>query len=446
MIVRRRNGSMDERGAQLRYMAQSVRLEESVSPRLIRSTMLLIALSLLVFVAWASQARVDEVARANGEVVPQGRPQTLQHLEGGIVESINVTEGQLVERGDILVVFSGYGLHEDMERALQTEIALRVESARLRAFVEGNELDLSHYETDYPEMVADQMALFRAMIVSREEERTVLQEQIAQRQYALSISTTELDTARSNLAIATDLYQRRASLAAQGYHSEISVLETERELNRIRGQVSVLENERTIAEGVLRETQARLDSLDAGLQNGARERLAAAEAGLVQIAEEIDKLADRIQRLDVRAPARGLITGVGVNTVGAVIQPGETLMQLVPLDRPLVAQLSIPPRHIGHIESGQPVALKFSTFDPSQYGTLAGTLGTISASTLPGDRGEPYYHAEVILAEGFVGSDPTNRILPGMTVSADIVTGEKTILDYLLKPIQRSVADAFTER
>ena len=440
MNRRRRNDD------QLRYMAQSVRLEETVRPRLVRSTMLLIGASVLVFIVWASQARVNELAAASGEVVPQGLPQTLQHLEGGIVEAIHAGEGQQVRHGDVLVRLSGAGLHEDLERALQAEVSLRMDAIRLRAYVEQHPIDLSDFMADFPEMAADQLALFNAMLAARDEEQAVLTAQIAQQENRLSIRQAELATARDALALTYDLHQRQVALAEQGYFAETSVLETRRELNRIQGDVDVLEREISVARDAVLESHTRLASLNARLANEARERLAVTEAALAQTREQVDKLADRVQRLDIRAPVSGLVTAININTVGAVVQPGETLMQILPLDRPLVVQLSISPRHIGHIAPGQDVNLNFSTFDAAQYGTVAGVLDSISATTFTGTRGEPYYRAEVALAEDHVGANPLNRIVAGMTVSADIVTGEKTVLEFLLKPIQQSLRSSFSER
>ncbi len=431
---------------QLRYMAQSVRLEETVRPRLVRSTMLLIGASVLVFIVWASQASVNELATAAGEVVPQGLPQSLQHLEGGIVEAIQVREGQQVERGDVLVRLSGAGVHEDLEQALRAEVSLRMDAIRLRAYVENQPIDLSDFADDFPEMAADQLALFNAMLTARDEERAVLAAQTAQQENRLSIRQSELQTARDSLALTQDLHQRQMALAQQGYFAETAVLETRRELTRIQGEVAVLEREVDVATDALLETNVRLSSLNARLANESRERLALTEVALAQTREQVDKLADRVQRLDVRAPVGGLVTAININTVGAVVQPGETLMQILPLDRPLVVQLSISPRHIGHIVPGQSVNLSFSTFDSAQYGTVDGVLDSISATTFTGNRGEPYYRAEVALAQNYVGDNPLDRVVAGMTVSADIVTGEKTVLEFLLKPIQQSLQSSFSER
>jgi len=162
--------------------------------------------------------------------------------------------------------------------------------------------------------------------------------------------------------------------------------------------------------------------------------------------EVIKKLEEQVDRLQIRAPARGLVKGLTVNTVGAVIQPGEKMMEIVPLGKKLEVQVKISPKDIGHLKIGQPVQVKFSTFDFSRYGAVLGRLDQISATTFSGNDGERYYQGHVSLGKDHVGNDPGNIIMPGMTVMADIITGDKTILQYLLKPIHRAMKTAFTER
>lgn len=162
--------------------------------------------------------------------------------------------------------------------------------------------------------------------------------------------------------------------------------------------------------------------------------------------EIINKLQEQIVRLEIRAPSYGLVKGLAVNTVGAVVQSGQTLMEIVPLDKALEVQVKIAPKDIGHIKIGQPVQIKFSTYDFSRYGSVPGKLKQISATTFSAEDGERYYQGLVSLDKHYVGDNPGNTIMPGMTVMADIVTGDKTILQYMLKPIHRAVISAFTER
>jgi HlyD family secretion protein/adhesin transport system membrane fusion protein len=168
---------------------------------------------------------------------------------------------------------------------------------------------------------------------------------------------------------------------------------------------------------------------------------------LAQNHEVLEKMNNRVGRLDVQSPVNGLVKGLTVNTVGGVIQPGQALMEIVPLDSQLVVEVRIPPQHIGHLKVGMPVQVKVSTFDFSRYGAITGKLEFLSPTTFMGERGERFYRGRVRLDKNYVGTNEAqNIILPGMTVMTDIITGDKTIMAYLLKPIHNSIKTAFTER
>ncbi|MBU0859625.1 MAG: HlyD family efflux transporter periplasmic adaptor subunit, partial [Alphaproteobacteria bacterium] len=155
----------------------------------------------------------------------------------------------------------------------------------------------------------------------------------------------------------------------------------------------------------------------------------------------------RVQRLAVKAPVNGLVKGLSVNTIGGVVQPGQALMEIIPMDENLVVEVRIPPRYIGPLKVGQAVQVKVSSYDFSRYGSVTGTLDFISATTFIGENGERFYRGRVLLDKNFVGAPAQKNILmPGMTVMADIVTGNKTILEYLLKPVHRAMLSSFSER
>jgi membrane fusion protein, adhesin transport system len=199
-------------------------------------------------------------------------------------------------------------------------------------------------------------------------------------------------------------------------------------------------------QAAIREYQDRLSSLDAGFTDDASQKLDGILAAQAQNRELAAKIRERVDRLGVRAPVHGTVKGLTVNTTGNVVQPGQTLMEILPADAPLVVSLKIPPQYIGHIRPGQSVQVKFSSFDFSRYGALPGTLEFISAASFSGERGERYFQGRVQLARNYVGEDSRNIIIPGMTVMADIITGDKTVLQYLLKPIRNTISTAFIER
>ena len=435
-----------KREKQTRYLSQAIQLEEAVNPHIIRATMTMVSLAILVFIVWAGFTNINEVARTPGEVVPHGYQQTVQHLEGGMVKAINVHEGDVVDEGQVLVRLNDASLKEDIERARVKQLGLEMQAERLRAFVDGREPDFSKFNQANERMVSDQRAFFEGMRTARQKEEHVIRDQIAEKRHMVLSLSNDLETARANLEIEENIYVRKVDLNKKGYTSDMQLLSHERDLNEMKGKIKSLENRKLGAEAEITEYENRLASLSATHRDEAYEKLSEVEAEQSQNIEIIQKMEERIGRLDIRAPSRGLVKGVAVNTIGAVIQPGQTIMEIVPLDKNLVVEVKISPQDIGHLKIGQPVQVKFSTFDFSRYGSVRGQLDHISATTFSGNQGERYYQGRVLLAQSHVGANPDNVIMPGMTAMADVITGRKTILQYMLKPIHISLRTAFTER
>lgn len=428
------------------YLSQAVRLEEASNPAIVRATMIFISMTILAFIGWAALTNINEVAHTPGEVIPQGHQQIVQHLEGGIVRSIHVQEGQTVKKGQDLLSLDGAGSEDDLNRALIKRVSLQLQEERLRAFTEGRQPDFTAFSRNYPDQVKDQLMFYKGMIKARGEEQKIIAEQIVQKRRMINTLQSDLQTARKNYDITRDLYERRQSLNKKGYVSDVQYLETKQRLNDIEGDIRQTESRISVTRAEIAEFENRQRSLDAQQHDQTHERLDQVIAERAQNDELIEKLKSRVGRLELKAPTDGLVQALAVNTIGAVVQPGQVLMEIVPMDERLVVQVKIPPQHIGHIKPGQNVQIKFSSFDFSRYGFVRGTLEQISATTFQGEAGQRYYEGRVALDRNYVGKNPDNLIMPGMTVMADIITGQKTVLDYLLKPIQVAMQTSFTER
>lgn len=432
---------------QLRFLSQSARLEEAVNPRIIRITSWTICASLIAFLGWASMTNIDEVSRAPGEVTPQGFQQIVQHLEGGLIKDIRVTEGEIVEKDDILVILDGAGTQQDLERARSEEIFLSMQRERLKAFSENRKPDFSPWQTNHKTLVEEQQNIFESMLQTRKEERGIIADQIAQKKQTIAILSARQGMVQKNLALANDMYNRRKNLHSEGYISHINFLQTEQELNTLKGESNMIYNQIQQARQEIREYEGRLQSLDSKHRDDALQQINQLQSQLAQNREILAKMNNRAGRLEVQSPVRGLVKGLNVNTIGGVVQPGQALMEIVPLDRQLVVELRIPPKDIGHLKTGMPVQVKISTYDFSRYGAIPGTLEFISPTTFIGDRGERFYRGRVVLERNYAGNNPEqNPVLPGMTVMTDIITGDKTIMAYLLKPIHNSIQTALRER
>ncbi len=435
-----------KREKQTRYLSQALQLEEAVNPHIILATMTIVSLAIVVFLVWAGFTNINEVSRTPGEVVPSGYQQTVQHLEGGIIKSIDVHEGALVQQNQVVITLDDASIREDLARSESKQLSLEIQIERLRAFIEGREPNFSRFTNATPSMVADQIALFQGMRTARGKEEQIIRDQIAQKNQALISLKSDQDTAQKNLNIASDIYRRRTILNKKGYASDMQLLQDERQMNDVKGTVRQIENQILVSQREIQEFESRLESLGANQSDDAREKLDQATADREQNIKVIDKIKERMGRLEIRSPVRGLVKGLAVNTIGSIIQPGQTIMEIVPLGKQLEVQVKISPKDIGHLAVGQIVQVKFSTYDFSRYGFVHGRLDRISATTFTGDSGDRYYQGLVVLDKNYVGDDPANAVLPGMTVMADVITGKKTILQYLLKPAQIAAQTAFTER
>lgn len=432
---------------QLRYLTHSARLQETLPSHMARATILMISITVISFIGWSGFTNINEVARAPGEVVPQGAQQVVQHLEGGIVDEINVEEGKLVNAGDVLMRLSGTGFNEDLGQIEERQLYLTLQQERLKAFIDGKKPDFTKFQSATDEQITNQKRMYQSMLDARESERNIVREQINQKQNTIKALQSRQATISENLGITQDLLDRKAQLETKGYVSKISFLETQQEANAMRGESQQIYAQVEEARSAVKEYKDRLASLNTRFRDEAWKQLEAVENDIAENVKIQDKMKGRVDRLEVAAPARGLVKSLSVTTKGSVVTPGQTLMEIVPMDRPMVVDIRISPRHIGHLKLGQPVQVKVSSFDYSRYGAVAGSLEYISPSTFQNDAGERYYKGRVTLSQNHVGNTPDkNVIMPGMTVMADIVTGDKTILQYLLKPIRNSIQTAMTER
>jgi len=371
----------------------------------------------------------------------------VQHLYGGIVEKIQTNEGELVERDQVLLTLDGSGVREDLDRAKRKQWSLSIHAERLRAFVQERDPDFSKLGNPDDPRIVEQMDAFKTMVSARAHQAQIIKDQLAQKEEDRRILRTELMTAERSLALGRELLRRRTVLLKDGNIDFVRYTETEQKVNELSGKVAVLKKKILQADVTEREFRNRLTSLGTVQRDEAYRELLATESELGQNREVIEKLQNRVERLIVRSPVRGIVKGLEVNTVGGVIQPGQDLAKILPLEKDLIVKVQIPPRHIGHVRVGQPVQLKISAYDFSRYGAAQGKLSFISATTFEDKGGNRYYLGEVELAQRHIGPGRDgNRIMPGMTAMAEIITGEKTILQYLLKPMQVSVSQAFSER
>ena len=430
----------------IKFLSQPLLLEESGPPKVLSQLLIVVTLLVGGLIGFAAFTNISETAVTQGQVMPAGSVNLVQHLEGGIVAEILVEDGQIVEMGGTLIRLKKDGpLAEfDQMRAREASLALRAE--RLRAFVLDRTPDFSA-GGDYPDLLADQQAILELQIEARESQRRVIQSRIEQRQAQVEALAEQKQNLQEQTAILKEQLGMRGKLLKKGLVSRVVYLESQRSLSRTQGELASVVGRITETKAALGEARNSLLELDANLRNEALDEMGAVTGELAQVREAIAKLKDRVQRLEVLAPIRGVVKGLKTRTIGAVIAPGEPIMEIVPVDDILVAEVRISPRDVGHLRAGQAAEVKVTTYDMARFGTVEGRLKRVSASTFEDEEGKPFYKGVIELSQAYVGNDPDyNPIQPGMVVHADIITGSKTLLQYLLKPVYRGLSSAFRER
>ncbi|MEO1198793.1 MAG: HlyD family type I secretion periplasmic adaptor subunit [Pseudomonadota bacterium] len=397
-------------------------------------------------VAWASQAVLEEVTTGDGRVIASSQMQIVQSLEGGIVAEILVGEGDPVTLGDPLIVIDDTQAAGDLGEITQRFETLSVRAKRLRAEIAGEDLVVGG-DRFSAVTIEIETALLASRRAARDQELAVIRQQIVQAHAEQAEIVARLDGTRDTVAllerevaILADLAQRRAA-------PEIDLLRLQRQLAAERRDLASLEAALPRTEAAISEAQAREDAIEAGFLAKANEDLAQTLADLAVIAEQLAKAEDRLARTALRAPADGIVNALAVTTIGAVIQSGERVAEIVPIGDELLIEARIRPQDVAFLHPGQAASVKLTAYNFTTFGALDGFVERISADTLTDSEGNTFYRAIIRTERNFLGTEAEPLpIIPGMIAQADILTGEKTVLDYILNPIARAREQALRER
>ncbi|MEM7168671.1 MAG: HlyD family type I secretion periplasmic adaptor subunit [Pseudomonadota bacterium] len=429
-----------------KFLSRPLVLEEVGPPAVLSHLLVVTSGLLLVGIGWSAVANISETAVTSGQIMPASAVQVIQHLEGGIVDQVFVENGQFVNEGDPLIRLAAADAQAELQQLQAREGGLTLRAERLRAFVLGGEPTFSR-DQEYPQLAADQQAIFKLQVEAREGQRSVIQSRIEQRKSEIAGLEKQQRNVEKQLELISEQVDMRKTLLQKGLDSRVNYLEVQRTHTQVRGELVTLIGNIATTQEALNEAKSSLIELDANLRNEALNEMGQVTNELAQVRETMAELHDRVSRLDVFSPATGIIKGLATQTVGGVIGPGEPMMEVVPVQKNMVAEVQILPQDIGHIRIGQPAKVKVTTYDVARFGALEGILEHISASTFQDEQGEPYYKGTIALQQNHLGNqEGHNLVLPGMVVAADINTGKKTVLEYLLKPVYRAFDLAFEER
>lgn len=397
-------------------------------------------------VLWASQAVLEEVTRGSGRVIPSSQIQVVQPLEGGIVAEILVAEGDQVDAGQALMRIDDTSFSSELGEIRQRRAALTARRIRLEAEARDTAPDFSEGDLA-DELVLQESALLDARRSALAQEIAVVAEQLAQKELERVELQTRLVETEATVALIQEELDLAERLRQRGNFPQIELLRLRRQAQEQARELAVLEAALPRGEAAIREAVARRENALAAFRARAAEELARTAADLSVIEETITAARDRVRRTMLRAPVRGIVNAVPITTVGAVVQPGQSVVEIVPVDDRLLIEARVRPQDVAFVGPGQAASVKVTAYDYTVYGDLSGTVDRISADTITDAEGETFYRVIVETEETALGNaDAPLPIIPGMVVDVDILTGEKTVLDYLLKPVNRARNEALRER
>lgn len=433
--------------ARARFLAQAIELEEEGVSDIVKSAVYVIMGMMVAVIIWMSVTRVSEVTVTSGEVVPVGYIHNIQHLEGGIIGNILVRDGDRVAAGDLLVQFSPPATQSELNQLEIRRITLELDLARLDAL--SNE-GVPVFEGDFkgfPELVGEEREALRIQRERNASELRVVEARIKQRRSELQRQRNQVVELEKETALLQQQVDIRSKLAEKNAISQTDLLRMKSEHASLQSELKSAKDGVSVAWLALEEERKRRDETLARQRKEIEDESAQAHVALAEVESALVNARDKVDRLQVYAPVNGIVQGLAVNTINAVVRPGEVIMQIVPVEDEMIVESRLMPNEVGYVHSGQVADVKVHSYDSTRYGTLKGTVRQISPSTYLDEQANPYYKVKVGLDKSWLGPhEGEMAVIPGMTVQVDIITGSKTIMEYLMKPVTRGFQTAFQQR
>ncbi|QOP46691.1 HlyD family type I secretion periplasmic adaptor subunit [Sulfurimonas paralvinellae] len=419
-----------------------------VAPTRLRIVLYFWVAAIVIFLIWANFAKIDEIARGNGEVIPSGENQMIQNLEGGIVEEILVQEGQEVEKGQVLIKIdnqksvSSYSSNEIKAEALQAQILrLKAESTGQKFIVPPD------LKKRLAQFIDNEKSLYNTNKQQLNSKLNALREKLAQKKQELAEAYSQRDHLESSYSMISREVRMTRPMVAKGVRSKIDFLKLQREANDIASKYDAVKKSIPRLKSAIKEVQSNIKETKLNFQSEAKTKMNEAVAELKGLQVASTALEDQVTRTIVKSPMKGIVQKLYVHTVGGVIKPGEDIMEIVPSDETLLVKVNIKPKDIAFIYLGQRAIVKFTAYDFSIYGGLEGKVVLISPDSFKDEEGNVFYEVRIKTDKNYIGRHGKKlKIIPGMTTTVDIITGKKSVLDYILKPILKTKQYTFTER
>jgi adhesin transport system membrane fusion protein len=399
----------------------------------------------LLAIVWSAIVKIEEITKGDGKVIPSSQLQVLQSLDGGIVSKIAVKEGQQVEAGQLLLQIDSTRFESSVRENRAQYLSLMAKAARLQALGEGRPFTLDPgIESEDPQTAAEERRLYETATHELDAQVQIARQQMAQRQQEQSEARARLSQAEQAYELTAKEYAVTKPLLASGAVSEVDLLRLERDMARFKGEKDVANAQISRTQAAISEANRKIQEVELNVRNTARRELSDTMAKINALVQTSTGLNDRVKQSSIRSPVKGTVKRLLVNTVGGVVQPGRDIVEVVPSEDQLLLEARVVPKDIAFLRPGQKAVVKFTAYDFSIYGGLEAKLEHIGADSVTDERGNTFYVVRVRTTKSYLGNHLP--IIPGMVAEVDIITGEKSILSYLMKPVLRAKQGALTER
>lgn len=400
---------------------------------------------ILLLLIWAAFAQIDEVARGEGKVVPTSQVQVLQSVDGGVVEEILVHEGQIVEPGQTLIRVDSTRFESNLGESVAGQVALRAKVLRLQALTTGTPFNPpADLLALAPAVVAQERGLYESRRAEINAQISISQSQLTQRQQELNEVRARKEQAERGLELTIKELSATKPLVSSGAVSEMEVLRLDRDVARLRGDRDQATAQISRVQAAISEAQRKIEEVQLNSRNQMSAELSEAMSKLSALSEGGKALQDKVAKADIKSQVRGTVKRVLVNTVGGVVQPGKEMIEIVPSEDALILEAQVSPRDIAFLRPGLNAMVKFTAYDFAIYGGLEAVVENISADSVVDQKGNAFYIVRLRTKKPSLGKNLP--IIPGMVTQVDILTGKKSVLAYLLKPVLRAKANAMSER
>ncbi|MDB5979598.1 MAG: Type secretion rane fusion protein HlyD [Pseudomonas sp.] len=436
------------KGADTEFMPEVAGVAAQDSPRGSRMTVWIAAALIIAALVWAKFAVLEEVTMGEGKAIPSSKVQVIQNLEGGIVTEIFVREGQMVNKGDTLLRLDDTRFLSNKGESEADRYALVAQVERLSAEAEGRPFKLSpEVISKAPQVAADELSLYDSRQRRLTSEKATLNQQLLQKTQELAEFRSKQDQYRNSLGLLQQEMNMSAPLVGTGAVSPVEILRLKRSAVEVRGSLDATTLAIPRAEAAINEIKSKVQESEFVFRSDASKDLNEKRTDLSKLTATSIAIDDRVSRTTVVSPVHGIIKTMKVNTIGGVVQPGSDMVEVVPLEDNLLIEAKVRPQDVAFLHPGQPAMVKFSAYDYTIYGGLKAKLELISADTITDDKGNSFYLIQVRTDKNHLGKDDKPLlIIPGMVATVDIITGEKSVMDYLLKPVLKAHTEAMRER